>query len=203
MYDILELNKKLLPELKEIAKSLNIKKVENFKKQELIYKILDQQAINASLSNEDEKSKDSRKPLRKPEKTVEVKKEEPQPVTPKSEEPKPAEANEQLSRQERINDRNKRRRIIRSKEVRKEFSTAPTSTDTSDEKDQIKKNTIKFNEKAVILPELDDEPHTEPLIVNNEEEEVINSPTIIEAAETNTIAEEKLFSRRCRNQPLR
>lgn len=191
MYDILELNKKLLPELKEIAKSLNIKKVENFKKQELIYKILDQQAINASLSNEDEKSKDSRKPLRKPEKTVEVKKEEPQPVTPKSEEPKPAEANEQLSRQERINDRNKRRRIIRSKEVRKEFSTAPTSTDTSDEKDQIKKKTIKFNEKAVILPELDDEPHTEPLILNNEEEEVI-APTIIEAAQTNTIAEEKL-----------
>ncbi|MCE4565236.1 transcription termination factor Rho [Maribellus sp. CM-23] len=45
MYDILELNKKLLPELKEIAKELNVKRVESFKKQDLIYKILDTQAI--------------------------------------------------------------------------------------------------------------------------------------------------------------
>jgi len=45
MYDILELNKKLLPELREIAKELNIKKVESFKKQDLIYKILDTQAV--------------------------------------------------------------------------------------------------------------------------------------------------------------
>lgn len=48
MYDILELNKKLLPELREVAKELQIKKVESFKKQELVYKILDQQAITAS-----------------------------------------------------------------------------------------------------------------------------------------------------------
>ena len=46
MYDIVELNSKLLPELKEIAKNLNIKKVDSFKKQELIYKILDAQALN-------------------------------------------------------------------------------------------------------------------------------------------------------------
>jgi len=48
MYDILELNKKLLPELREVAKELKIKRVESFKKQELVYKILDQQAIAAS-----------------------------------------------------------------------------------------------------------------------------------------------------------
>ncbi len=48
MYDILELNKKLLSELRDIAKELNIKRVDSFKKQELIYKILDQQAIAAS-----------------------------------------------------------------------------------------------------------------------------------------------------------
>ena len=48
MYDILELSKKLLPELKEIAKELNIKKAETLKKQDLIYKILDQQAIEAT-----------------------------------------------------------------------------------------------------------------------------------------------------------
>ncbi len=48
MYDIVELNKKLLPELRDIAKELNVKRVESFKKQDLIYKILDQQAILAS-----------------------------------------------------------------------------------------------------------------------------------------------------------
>ncbi|PVX50894.1 transcription termination factor Rho [Balneicella halophila] len=48
MYDILELNKKLLTELKAIAKELKIKRVDSYKKQDLIYQILDQQAIVAS-----------------------------------------------------------------------------------------------------------------------------------------------------------
>ena len=47
MYDILELSKKLLPELRDIAKELKIKKAESLKKQDLIYKILDQQAIES------------------------------------------------------------------------------------------------------------------------------------------------------------
>lgn len=48
MYDILELSKMLLPDLREIAKELKIKKAESLKKQDLIYKILDQQAIAAT-----------------------------------------------------------------------------------------------------------------------------------------------------------
>ncbi|MBN1185822.1 MAG: transcription termination factor Rho [Bacteroidales bacterium] len=51
MYDILELNKKLVNELRDIAKELKIKKVESLKKQDLIYKILDQQAISATTKN--------------------------------------------------------------------------------------------------------------------------------------------------------
>ena len=50
MYDILELNKRLLAELRDIAKELKIKRVESFKKQDLIYKILDTQAIVVSES---------------------------------------------------------------------------------------------------------------------------------------------------------
>ncbi|MDR1273881.1 MAG: transcription termination factor Rho [Odoribacteraceae bacterium] len=45
MFDILELNEKLLPELRQIAKDLNVKRVESYLKKDLIYKILDQQAI--------------------------------------------------------------------------------------------------------------------------------------------------------------
>ncbi|RKD88328.1 transcription termination factor Rho [Mangrovibacterium diazotrophicum] len=48
MYDIIELSRKLLPDLREIAKELKIKKIESYKKQDLIYKILDTQAILAS-----------------------------------------------------------------------------------------------------------------------------------------------------------
>ncbi len=51
MYDILELNKKLLPELREIAKKLKIKRVESYRKQDLIYLILDQQAIVEASEN--------------------------------------------------------------------------------------------------------------------------------------------------------
>jgi len=54
MYDILELNKKLLPELKEIAKELDVKKADILRKQDLIYKILDQQAIRATESKKTE-----------------------------------------------------------------------------------------------------------------------------------------------------
>jgi transcription termination factor Rho len=45
MYDIIELNNKLVGELREIAKELEIPKVEKLLKQDLIYKILDQQAL--------------------------------------------------------------------------------------------------------------------------------------------------------------
>ena len=46
MYDILELNKKLVSELREIAKEMDVKKADKLKKDELVYKILDQQAIS-------------------------------------------------------------------------------------------------------------------------------------------------------------
>jgi transcription termination factor Rho len=57
MYDILELNKKLLTELREIAKGLQIKRVEAMKKQDIIYKILDQQAITSVSPKKQEPKK--------------------------------------------------------------------------------------------------------------------------------------------------
>ncbi len=45
-YNILELNEKLLPELQSIAEELGIKKVSSLKKDDLIYRILDEQAIS-------------------------------------------------------------------------------------------------------------------------------------------------------------
>ena len=65
MYDILELNKKLLGDLRTIAKELDVKKIESFKKQDLIYKILDEQAIQATA---DKKSTKKEKPNDRPHK---------------------------------------------------------------------------------------------------------------------------------------
>jgi len=45
MYNIEELNAKLLPELKDIAENLGLKNYKRLPKKELIYKILDQQAV--------------------------------------------------------------------------------------------------------------------------------------------------------------
>ena len=59
-YNILELNEKLLPELQTIAEELGIKKVRSFKKEELVYKILDEQAISyAGIQAEKEKVKEA------------------------------------------------------------------------------------------------------------------------------------------------
>src|ERR1051325_10657331 len=52
MYDIVKLNEKLVAELREIAKALLITNAEGLKKQDLIYKILDQQAIDPKLTAE-------------------------------------------------------------------------------------------------------------------------------------------------------
>jgi transcription termination factor Rho len=48
MLDIIELNSKKLIELRQVAKTLGIRRVESFKKQDLIYRILDEQAIQES-----------------------------------------------------------------------------------------------------------------------------------------------------------
>jgi transcription termination factor Rho len=50
MFDIHSLNKKLIPELKGIAKELGVPKYQKLKKQELVYEILDVQATQASLA---------------------------------------------------------------------------------------------------------------------------------------------------------
>ncbi|MDR2010325.1 MAG: transcription termination factor Rho [Bacteroidales bacterium] len=64
-YDIIELNSKLLPELKEIAKNLGVNKVESFRKKDLIYKILDLQAIKASNDKKNEPQSSKKRPRTK------------------------------------------------------------------------------------------------------------------------------------------
>jgi len=102
-YNILELNEKLLSELQGIATELGIKKVSSLKKDDLIYRILDEQAISlAGIQVEKEKEKEAKKAesrakqkttkptAAKTKKAPKPKKEETQPVaeTEKAVEPK-------------------------------------------------------------------------------------------------------------------
>ena len=50
MYDIIELNAKKVPELKEIAKKLGVARAEKLKKQDLVYSILDEQALQPAAA---------------------------------------------------------------------------------------------------------------------------------------------------------
>lgn len=72
MYDILQLNDMLVPELKELAEKLSIKGYKRLNKQDLIYKILDQQAISGEQETEKKpNSKDKAENADKPKKKKE------------------------------------------------------------------------------------------------------------------------------------
>ncbi|MCF6366068.1 MAG: transcription termination factor Rho [Bacteroidales bacterium] len=62
MYDILELQKMKVIDLRELAKDYGIKRIEKFKKQDLIYEILDQAAIKGTKSQTEKSDKTEQKP---------------------------------------------------------------------------------------------------------------------------------------------
>lgn len=70
MYDILQLNDMLVPELLDIAENLKITNAKKLDKQDLIYKILDSQAVEAS---EKQDKKVAKKSTGKPKKAATVK----------------------------------------------------------------------------------------------------------------------------------
>lgn len=61
MYDILQLNDMLVPELRDIAEHLGIANFKKLSKQDLIYRILDQQALNKSAPEQNGSNPDGEK----------------------------------------------------------------------------------------------------------------------------------------------
>ena len=147
MYDIIELSRKLLPDLKEIAKDLDIKKIESFKKQDLIYKILDTQAIQASEKKTDDKKLKSPRDInakreessvfklfsrRKEEKPAEVSEEK---LTEKPEIEKPVISSENEQRKEG------KRELLIKKRPRTEHIKAGSSNHNPNQNQNPKQNT--------------------------------------------------------------
>jgi transcription termination factor Rho len=86
MYDIISLDSKELSEIRVIAKQLNIPKVDKLEKQDLIYKILDHQALNPTPEILDKEKQDQVKPFRgRPRKDHDEKPQESkEPATPRA-----------------------------------------------------------------------------------------------------------------------
>ncbi|WP_111595581.1 transcription termination factor Rho [Chitinophaga skermanii] len=89
MYDILQLNDMLVPELHDIAEKLDIPNAKKLDKQALIYKILDKQAVMASEDHPDgeEKKTRKRKPALKKEETTTVEESEDKPTAKRGRKP--------------------------------------------------------------------------------------------------------------------
>lgn len=109
MYDILELSDKLVAELREIAKGLNIEHYEGLKKQDLIYKILDHQAIHPELAKAKKQEKAKPEKVKEDKPKAEKKESKPEEVeTPASAEQKPETTEENTQEAERP----RRKRVI-------------------------------------------------------------------------------------------
>ena len=119
MYEILQLNEMLVPELKEIADKLQIKDAKKLNKQDLIYRILDAQAVQdlpakdepvkkADKAEKKEETPDRKRPLRNRKKNEDEPKSDAPPAAeipfeeaPKAEAPPTPPAREKQEREER------------------------------------------------------------------------------------------------------
>jgi transcription termination factor Rho len=182
MYDILELNKMLVPELRDIAKELQIKKTESLKKQDLIYKILDQQAIVAvSTPKKAERTKNTEK-----EKSIEIK--EPKLQEPRPERKEIISENRELPLEKKEDNSEVRKNFLEKRETEKprrrrtffekkhdnnQSPRLPLNIQPSTNKPQDIKKVI--DDSAILdIPVEDDYDYTEPV---KQETEVIQTPS--------------------------
>lgn len=101
MYDILQLNDMLVPELKELAKSLGIKNLNKLSKQEIVYAILDKQALAVGSSVKSE--------IERVEPDFSVPEVSSEPESPKDQEPESISLSDNQNNDS--SNKNKRRRI--------------------------------------------------------------------------------------------
>ncbi len=133
MYDILQLNDLLVPELKEIAEQLGLKSYKKLTRKELIYKILDEQA----LTSPDSEKKDAKKSEANGEAKSEKKEEKPDKKTrsrrgrAKKEDPKKKEETPEIEFEE------PKEEVIEDKaEAKQEPQSEPKSEPKSEKQDK-------------------------------------------------------------------
>ncbi|MDG1238081.1 MAG: transcription termination factor Rho, partial [Flavobacteriales bacterium] len=147
MYDIEKLNNKKVSELREIADELNIQKSDKLKKQELVYKILDEQA----LKPREEKIKKEESPKQETKKT-------PSTETKKASDNKPNENNppkrrpSNQDRDVRNNDRNTNRNDRNNNTNRNDRNNNTNRNDRNNEKNN-KREDYEYDFKGIVISE--------------------------------------------------
>lgn len=158
MYDIIQLKGKLLPELQKIAKMMDVAKYRQQKKMDLIYQILDKQALEPKIAKStftalegkataDEKPKKAPKPKPKPKPKAAVEKSTEKEVKPASDKSKPkpkpkpkvkAKVDPKKTEEIVVNK-------VERKDVKKDTIVKPieSKTKTPEEKDVVKKSVDK------------------------------------------------------------
>jgi transcription termination factor Rho len=185
MYDIIELNTKLVPDLKEIAKKLGVDKIEGLKKQDLIYKILDHQALHPSTEVlEDEKK--SRAPRRRRVRTDQNQrvassrrgeKSESTGFTPKDS--KPAQKDLFPNLNEKSQSENAEKEVVAEKKVF-EPASALEGEQLSSVKENKKENTFRENEEVRERPVKQREPEKKKDEFAFEFEGMVSSEGVLE-----------------------
>jgi len=142
MYDILQLNDMLVPELKELGDKLGLGNVKKLSKQELIYKILDQQAVlSKNTVAEDSSTNDEpKKRGKKPTPTVQVNK-----IVQSEATPKLAAPESELVESDKQEAKRERSRIVKAPE---KVGFTPMIQSTP----EIKVEAVPMEAKEIIAP---------------------------------------------------
>ncbi len=178
MYDIIELNNKLVGELREIAKELEIPKVEKLLKQDLIYKILDQQALTPQKIEKE-------KPVAK-EKQQE---EKPEAKKSRSRKPKATKTSEQVKKSEPAKPDNKdvkqESKETTEKPVKEAEAKKPSAPAVEPKAEENKKQLIKNDSEKAQDRDKNDNRERRPRILKApsltplEEESVSSTPELV------------------------
>lgn len=151
MFDILQLNDMLVPQLRELAEKIGLKKYKSLSKQDLIYKILDEQALTVKPTGDipqaNEHNKIERKPQeRKPRAKKEEVRREPQPKAEgKAEAPKRGRPKKQDSPNEKEAPRNTDNKV--EKQADKQRPSAQNKPEQKDNNRDRRDNDRKDNDR--------------------------------------------------------
>lgn len=169
MYDILDLNAKLLPELREIAKELGINKVEAFKKRDLIYKILDQQAIKASTEIVANQEKTKKRPRARAVKITTSKPLIPTEIVEPVQENLPKEPEKDVVEQKPEETKPIDRIELKKQEIRQKYRNKKTKEKQPDLFSASTENTASENEKVIENEEVKQETQKQKITENSTE----------------------------------
>ena len=138
MYDILQLNDMLVPDLREVADKIGLKSFKRLSKQELIYKILDQQAVTqGKIQVEEEPKRPAPKKRGRPKATE--KKEAPKKPTAKKVVEKKVEEKKEEPATDSPKRRGRPRKTAEENEASKPVIRAKAAEPKKEEKEEVEK----------------------------------------------------------------